>query len=158
MRAQATELRDTMPDATAMLRNFEEHFRRLCRRAIAHADRIIVIPQPWFEGGYTPQEAARFWHGGAGRPWKEPVTAFYGLEVVNRLLDMVHARAVQVAGELGIECVNLRAVLTGRALHYLDHDHYTAAGAAVVAQGVARAILREMERPASSAPRLAGVQ
>lgn len=137
MRAQATDVRDTMPDATVMVQHFEDHFRRLCRRAQAHADRVIVMLQPWFEGAYTPQEAARFWHGGVGRPWKEQVTAYYSLEVVNRLLDLVHARAAHVADELGVQRLNLREVLTKRASHYFDHDHYTPAGAAVVAQTVA---------------------
>jgi len=141
MRAQATDVRDTMPDSTVMVQHFEDHFRRLCRRATARADRVIVMLQPWFEGDYSPQEAARFWHGGVGRPWKEQVSAYYSLEVVNRLLDSVHARAAQVADELGIQRVNLRNVLTQRARHYFDHDHYTPAGAAVVAQAVANALV-----------------
>jgi len=141
MRAQATDVRHTMPDATVMVRHFEDHFRRLCRRAVAHADRVIVMLQPWFEGEYTPQEAARFWHGGVGRPWKDKVTAYYSLDVVNRLLDLVHARAAQVADELGVQRLNLRHVLTQRARHYFDHDHYTPAGAAVVAESVANAVV-----------------
>jgi lysophospholipase L1-like esterase len=141
MRAQATEIRDTMPDATMMVDHFEEHFRRLCRNALAHADRVVVMLQPWFEGDYTPQEAARFWHGGVGRPWKETVTTYFSLDVVNRLLDLVHGRAAQVADELGVERVNLRQALTQRVGHYFDHDHYTPAGAAVLAQTVANALL-----------------
>ncbi len=141
MRAEATEMRAMMPDATVTVNNFEEHFRRVCRRAIVHADRVLVMAQPWFEGDYTPQEAASFWHGGVGRPWKETVTAYYSLEVVNELLDLVYARAAQVADDLGIQSLNLRKVLTQRKRHYFDHDHYTAAGAEVVARLVANALL-----------------
>jgi hypothetical protein len=151
MRAQATEVRDTMPDATVMLQNFELHFRRLVRQAMAHADRVLIMLQPWFEGDYTPAEAARFWHGGVGRPWKEQVTTFYGLEVINRLLDLVHTRGAQVADELGVQRLNLRTVLTQRARHYFDHDHYTPAGAAVVAQTVASALLAR-PKPAEEPP------
>lgn len=141
MRAAATDVRHRMPDATVMLTHFEEHFRRVCRRALAHADRVIVMLQPWFEGDYTPEEAARFWHGGVGRPWKEQVSRYYSLDVVNRLLDQVHARAARVADELGVQRLNLRTVLTQRARHYVDHDHFTPAGAAVVAQMVAAAFV-----------------
>lgn len=141
MRAQATDVRETMPDATVMVRNFEDHFRRVCRRAAAHADRVLVMLQPWFEGDYAPEEAARFWHGGVGRPWKERVTSYYSLDVVNRLLDLVHACAARVSDELGIQKLTLRNVLTQRVRHYFDHDHYTPAGAAVVAQAVANAVL-----------------
>ena len=142
MRAQATDVRDTMPDADAMVKNFEHHFRRACQRALAHADRVVVLLQPWFEGEYTPQEAARFWHGGVGRPWKERITTYYSLDVVNRLLDLVHQRAARIAVELNVEQVNLRRVLTQRVRHYFDHDHFTPAGAAVVAQTVADTVLR----------------
>ena len=147
MRAQATDVRDTMPDAGAMVNHFEEHFRRLCRRAIDRSAQVLVMLQPWFEGDYTPEEAARFWHGGVGRPWKEPVTTYYSLEVVNQLLDLVHARAARVAVELGIQTLNLRDVLTQRARHYFDHDHYTPAGAAAVAQTVAAAVLAPPSTP-----------
>ena len=154
MRAQASNVRETMPDATAMVNNFEDNFRRLCRRAMAHADRVIVMLQPWFEGAYTPQEAARFWHGGVGKPWKERITTYYGLDVVNRLLDMLHARAATIADALGLERLNLRSVLTQRSRHYFDHDHYTPAGAAVVARTVAATVLRgNQARPDDTPPR-----
>lgn len=141
MRAQATDVIDTMPDATAMVTNFEQHFRRVVRRATSHADRVLVLLQPWFGGDYTPEEAGRFWHGGVGRPWKETVTTFYSLEVVNRLLDLVQSRAARVADELSVRYLDLRNVLTQRTRHYFDHDHFTPAGAAVVAQTVATALL-----------------
>ena len=143
MRAQATDVRDTMPDARVMVNNFEQHFRQLCARAMAHAPRVIVMLQPWFEGDYTPQEAARFWHGGVGKPWKDRLTTYYSLEVVNRLLDLLHTSAARIADELGLERLNLRELLTGRARHYFDHDHYTPAGAAVVANAVAAVVLRD---------------
>ncbi len=54
---------------------------------------------------------------------------------------MLHSRAARVADELGIERLNLRAVLTRRAQDYFDHDHYTPAGAATVAQAVASTVL-----------------
>ena len=154
MRAQATDVRDTMPDAGVMVQNFETHFRRLCARAMDHADRVIVLLQPWFEGDYTPEEAARFWHGGVGKPWKERISTYYSLDIVNRLLDLVHTRAAAVADDLGLDRLTLRSVLTQRARHYFDHDHFTPAGAVVVAQAVAAAVLRGgAARPNAESPR-----
>jgi lysophospholipase L1-like esterase len=141
MRAQATEVRTTIPDAAVVLHHFEHHFRRVIHQAKRHADRVLVLRQPWFEGPYTVEEVAHFWHGGVGKPWKETVSTYYDLEVINRLLDAVHARAAAVADELGVSHVNLRPLLTRRLRHYYDHDHYTPAGAAVVAQAIAAALL-----------------
>jgi len=147
MRAEATEVRTTVPDPAAVLDHFEHHFDRLIRRAMTHADRVLLVRQPWFESDYTAEEAARFWHGGVGRAWKETVSVYYSHEVINGLLGLVDVRAVKVADELGIAHLNLRPLLTRGLRDYYDHDHYTPAGAAVVARAVAAALL---ERPASA--------
>jgi len=146
MRAEATDVRHVIPDATAMVKNFEDYFRRACRRAMAHADRVVVLLQPWFDGPYTPEEAARFWHGAVGKPWRDTIKTYYSLDVMNRLLDLVHQRAAAVAAELGLEQVNLRAVLTERVRHYFDHDHFTPAGAALVAETVANTVVPAQRR------------
>ena len=142
MRAEAREVRTTMPDPAVVLDHFEHHFRRLVRRATAHADRVLVARQPWFEGPYTAEDAAHFWHGGVGKAWKEPISIYYGLEVVNRLLELVDSRAAQVADGLGIRHLDLRPLLTQGLRHYYDHDHHTPAGAMVVAHAVAAAFVR----------------
>jgi lysophospholipase L1-like esterase len=150
MRAEAKEVRTTVSDPAVVLDHFERHFHRLVRRAKAHADRVVVVRQPWFEGDYTAEEAAQFWHGGVGRPWKEPVSVYYGLEVVNHVLGLLDARAAKVAEELGVAHLNLRPALTLGLRHYYDHDHHTPAGAAVVAQAVAAALVggpTSRERP-----------
>jgi hypothetical protein len=147
MRAEATCVRANMPNPTVMLSHFEQHFTRLVRRAQAHADRVLVLRQPWFEKDYTAEERARFWHGGVGKPWKEKVTTYFSLEVVNRLLSLVEARVVTVAEALGVPHLDLRRVLDGGLRHYYDHDHYTAAGAAVVAGTVAAALTRPPRTP-----------
>src|SRR6266511_5024366 len=71
MRGEATQIRTSVPDSSAVLEHFEQHFRRALRRAMLHAPRVLVLRQPWFEKVYTQEEAARFWHGGIGKPWKE---------------------------------------------------------------------------------------
>lgn len=145
MRAEAKEMRIAMPDPTVVLDHFEHHFRRLVRRATAHADHVLVVRQPWLEGPYSPEEAAQFWHGGVGRPWKEAVSVYYDLEVVNRLLDLVQLRAAKVAEELAVPHLNPQPLLNQRLRHYYDHDHCTPAGAAVVAHAVAAALVGRQE-------------
>ena len=147
MRAEAKELRNTMPDPTNLLANFEHHFRRVLRRATERADRVLVVRQPWFEQPYTPEEEARFWNGCVGMPWKETVSVFYSFEVLNRLLGLVDARAADVASALGVPHLDLRPVLTQGLAHYYDHDHFTPVGAAVVAETVAAALLRGPDAP-----------
>ena len=142
MRAEATQIRTSVPDSSAVLQHFEQHYRRALRRAMLHASRVLVVRQPWFEKDYTPQESARFWHGGIGKPWKEKVSVYFSLEVINRLLSQIDARVVAVAEELGLQHLNLQPVLDQGLRHYYDHDHFTPEGAAAAAQVIAAALIK----------------
>lgn len=142
MRAEAKEWRTNAPDPTTMLDRFEHHFRRILARATAHADRVLVLRQPWFEKDYTDQEAGCCWHGGTGKPWKQKVTSYYTLNVVNQLMGLMDARAANVADELGIEQVDLRRNLAPTLENYYDYVHYTPTGAGVVARTIAAVLLR----------------
>ena len=82
-----------------------------------------------------------FWQGGVRKACKEPVTVYYSLDVVIRLLGLVDSRAARVADALSVQHVDVRPLLTLGLRHYYDHDHHTAAGAAVIARTVATALL-----------------
>ena len=140
IRAEAKEIRTTVPDPSAVLRHFERHFRRALRHATARAPRVLVARQPWFEKRYTDEELARFWHGGIGRPWKEKVSVYFSVDVINRLLSLIDARAIAVAEELGVQHITLQPLLNQGLRHYYDHDHFTPEGAAVAAQAIAAAL------------------
>jgi len=155
MRAEAKTLRTAMPDPSAVLNHFEHHFRRALRLASARAARVLVVRQPWFDRRvYTPEEEGRFWHGGVGRPWKDKVTVYFSLEVINRILSLIDARVVAVAEELGLPSVNLRPVMNQGLRHYYDHDHFTPAGSAVAAQVIEAALMGMCSRvPAEASVR-----
>lgn len=151
MRAEAKELRTSVSDPNVMLDSFEQHLRSLVGRAAAHADRVLVVRQPWFDKErYTPEEAARFWHGGLGKAWKQHITIYYAQEVLNRLMASVDARAALVCDELGIEHLDLRTVLAPSLENYYDFVHYTPAGAAIVARAIAEVIVRRPSAPRRS--------
>ena len=82
-----------MPDAVAHARSLRAPFPPACSRwRRAHADRVLVVRQPWFDKAYTPEEAAHMWHGGAGQVWREEVTTYYSFDVVSRLMALVDAQ------------------------------------------------------------------
>jgi hypothetical protein len=142
-RARAQEIRTELPDPTAMLDHFELCFRRLLQRAQAHADRVLVVRQPWFEKEYTPEEAAHMWNGGVGQVWKRAVTTFYSFEVLFRLMRLLDARAAKVADALHVEHLDLMPLLDRSLDTYYDTFHATPAGARAVADAVAEKILRQ---------------
>lgn len=149
MRARATEIRHDMPDPTPMLEQFAFHFRRVLERATAHADRVIVVRQPWFDKEFTAEEAAHMWHGGAGQAWRENVTTYFSFDVVSRLMACVDEKAAAIASELDIEQVDLMPILERSLTTYYDGFHATPEGARVVAGAIADAIQRA---PAENKP------
>jgi lysophospholipase L1-like esterase len=142
MRARAAEVRHETPDPAPMLDRFDCHFRRVLARASNHADRVIVVRQPWFDKDYTSDEAAHMWHGGAGQAWRETVKAYYSFDVVSRLMAAIDAKAAAIADEMNVEQVDLMPVLERSLATYYDGFHATPKGARVVAREIAAAIER----------------
>jgi lysophospholipase L1-like esterase len=152
MRACAKVIRTTLPDPAPMLDQFELHLRRLLRTASAHADRVIVVRQPWFDRAYSSEEAAHMWHGGAGQVWRTDVTTYYSFDVVRRLMALIDARAAATVNALGVEQVDLMPVLEGSLTNYYDCFHATPAGARVIATAVAAVVAPE-QGAVADAPR-----
>ena len=96
MRARAKVIRTSMPHPDPMLNHFERHFRQVLCKAKAHADRVLVIQQPWFDRHPTPEEAAQMWHGGVGQVWREEVSTYYSFEVVSRLMALLNGRVARM--------------------------------------------------------------
>jgi len=141
MRARAKEIRTAVPEPTAMLRLFEDQLRELLGNAKRHADRVLVVRQPWFETDYTPEDLAHLWHGAVGDPLRGEVSIYYSAEILCRLMALVSARAADVADDLGVEHLDLGLSLERSLNPFYDFVHFTPAGAAVVAEAVAAAIL-----------------
>lgn len=142
MRARALEVRETVPDPSAMLDSFEANFRSALRRARAQANRVVVARQPWFEKeSYTQEEQALFWNGGVGKAVNQEVTIYYSHRVLFQLMRAIDARAAAVCSELGVEQVELMPSLERSASTYYDHMHHTPVGAAAVGRLIAGQVL-----------------
>jgi lysophospholipase L1-like esterase len=143
MRTNAREILIAVPDPSPMLRHFDAQFREAIARAKAHADRVLIVRQPWFDRPCTPEEAAQMWHGGTGQAWREQVTSFYSHEVLMHLMSQLDARASAAARELEVEQLDVRAVLEPGVSTYYDFFHLTPAGAARIADAIAAAVVRQ---------------
>jgi len=152
MRARAKAIRPALPPPAAMLNRFEIHFRNTIRRAQAHADRVIVVRQSWFDKDPNAEELAHMWHGGVGQAWREEVTTYYSIDVTRRLMALLDRRATRVAEECRVEQIDLRTVLEPTLGNYYDFFHLTPAGARTVAEAVAATLIGQ--RTISSAPHL----
>ena len=80
-------------------------------------------------------------HGAAGNPQREEVRAYYSVDVLCRLMALVSERAAEVADALGVEHLDVMPILEPSLETFYDFVHFTPAGAALVAEAVASAIL-----------------
>jgi hypothetical protein len=152
MRAGAREIRDTIPDPTPMLDAFERDLRCAIDRAVRHARRVLVVRPMWFRRAVVrDDEDARFWHGGAGWVQSQRVSVFYSHESWCRLMEQLDQRVIRAASAAGVEHVDPLAAIEPDFEHLYDHAHLTPAGAARLAEFVARAICKEA---AASTPAL----
>ena len=151
MRARAMTVRTVIRDPAPMLDHFEHHFRRLLVSAKAHADRVLVVRQPWFDKVCSRDEAASMWHGGVGQAWREEVKTYYSLEVFSEVMRALDARAAAVARVVDVEQLDLMPLLEQSLLACYDGLHVTIGGARQVADAVTAAILYEVQ-PRRSAP------
>ena len=152
MRANAAEVKDDVADPAAMLASFEENFRAALRVAGAHARRVIVVKQPWFEKtSFSAEERALFWNGGVGKAVYQHVSVFYSDAVLFRLMHSIDEAALRVCEELGVEQIDVMPVLERSVNTYYDHFHHTPTGADAIARIVAERVLRSPHRPPTDA-------
>ena len=147
MRARATTVRDTVPDPSPMLIHFEHHFRRLLQCAHDHADRVIVVRQPWFSRQPSAQEALSMWHGGVGQAWREEITTYYSFEAFTRVMSRLDERVVEITTALDVETLDLMPTLEQTLDTYYDGLHVTSKGARQIASALSAAILGGSRRP-----------
>jgi len=143
MRSNAKEIFTSVPDPSPMVNHFDMHMREAITKAKAHADRVLIVRQPWFDKPCTPEEAAQMWHGGAGQAWREQVNAFFSHEVLLKLMVLLDERASAVARELDVEQLDVRPVLDPSVSTFYDFFHLTPIGSLRVADAVAAAVLRQ---------------
>ena len=141
MRAMAKTMIDEVPDPTPMLTFFEAHLRNLITTCKIHAERVLVVRQPWFEKEFTAEEQARLWNFGQGRPYVEDLDTYYTHRVVCELMGAADRTAARVAEDAGVEQLELMSVLPRTFETYYDFLHFTPAGAELVGKAVADAIV-----------------
>ena len=143
LRANASEIIDSMPDAQAMFDRFEESFRRLLRRAQRSARTVIVVRPCWVRPGTGLEHAELGWMFAAGDLRTEEVRAWYSHRVADRLLDRMDRLVSAVTREMGVAELDPKPLLDPGFTHYYDETHLAPEGCAIVGEAVAQAVLRE---------------
>ena len=145
MRAAATKLLASAPDARPMLDNFEHWFERCLMRARAKAPLVLAVRQPWLEKQFTPEEERWLWSYAVGRPYHQKCTTYFSHEAAWSLLRAVDQRAASVAHRVGVAQLDLMPLLPADFATWYDEQHHTPTGCRLVGEAVASALLAKSD-------------
>lgn len=140
MRARATTILHTTPDPAQMLAHYERHLRKLVARLQARGARVILARQAWLEGQFTEQEQQHFWSFGRGRPYARVVNEYFAHDTAWKLLHQVDEHGARIARELGIESIDVNAIVPRDFDHYYDELHFTTRGCELVGEAIAHLV------------------
>lgn len=146
MRAAATRIITTPPDATPMLDNFEKWFERCLVRARAKAPLVLAARQPWLEKRFTPEEERRLWSYAVGRPYHQKCTTYFSHDAAWSLLRDVDQRAERVATRLGVPQIDLMPILPADFATWYDEQHHTPAGCRLVGETLAEELAKLVQQ------------
>ena len=128
-------------DPAAMLARFGRCLQG-CIEVASQRARVVVVRPVWFRRkSYSLREQRMFWSGAVGNAQYGDAEKYFSVDVLNALLTAVDDRAVVVANQLGVPCVEVQSRLDASLEDFYDYFHLTRTGAAKVGAAVEEALL-----------------
>ena len=132
---------DGLPDLGAGLAEFRRNVTELTRICQANGTRPIFLTQPflWSDGAPDEHEAL-FWMGGVGDYQSAPGASYYTSSVLAAGMAHYNTELAAVCVELGVDCLDLAAVVPQDTSAFYDDVHFNEGGARLVATHLANAL------------------
>ncbi len=121
------------PDLTAALEEYVRNIANVVELAKQSNIRVITMTQPvlWHAG--LPEENANLLFGFIGEPGLANGHAHYAVEILAECMKLYNEKLLQLCGQLGVECIDLAALLPQNTEVFCDDCHFTELGAELVA-------------------------
>ncbi|MCA8955296.1 MAG: SGNH/GDSL hydrolase family protein [Planctomycetes bacterium] len=143
-----------LPDLTASLRAYQNNLHALCDAAAQRRARLVLLTQPtMWRSDLTAAERALLWMGGIGDFFSTTSGEYYSVDALAAGMQRFNAVLQEVAGERGVECVDLAAALPKDTHTFYDDVHFNEEGARAVAAAVGFYLVRNPQAPAGVRPR-----
>jgi lysophospholipase L1-like esterase len=140
-RAGASRWIDTLPDLGPALAEYDRNVRELARLCSAAGARPLFLTQPCLWSANAPVEhEERLWMGGVGDYQKEPGAPYYTTRALAAGLARFNAALLATCARIGVDCLDLAAVVPPDGAAFYDDVHFNEAGARRVAAAVAEAL------------------
>jgi len=144
MRQLATNIKTDVPPHASVLNNYATMLARSIRLCHDFGIRVLVVGQPWLDTEVlAKEEKLRLWCGSEGDAYRHNVSTYYSSEVLAQLATELNQLAARVATQNGAAMIDVQNCLQPPAACFYDDIHFTPLGAAIVADAVSNALLRD---------------
>jgi hypothetical protein len=124
-----------LPDLRVGLDEYRQRVQRIFDQCRALQVRCLFLTQPviW-RRGLTPEEEASLWTGWIGplRP-ETPGLGYVSAPELETAMNAYNRALLEMCQEKGLECFDLASTIPKNGTVFYDDDHYTEAGARIVA-------------------------
>lgn len=143
---QSEDMIETPPDMTQALAGYRARLERIADAAARHGVRVVFLTQPsLWKPDMNAAERKLLYAGGLGSTdewFVNPRTKWYGVAPLAAMLKSYNDTLLAFCAARGLPCVDLAGELPKSAAMFYDDFHFSAAGAAAVADIVRRGIQR----------------
>jgi len=141
MRISAKELITDVPESKIVTDTYEKNLRDCILLCRIKANKVFVIPQPWFDKeNYTEEEKALFWNGGVGKAYKDEISKYYSETVIAQLMRRIYDSTLKVCSKESVTVIDLMGVVEPNVKSFHDQFHFTPSAAKLVGETVASRI------------------
>lgn len=138
-RAKATEIRDTLPDMTAALKEYERNLELIRKEAERQHVGLYFITQPTiYKDTMAAFENSLLWMGGIGAYQKEPGHVYYSAKALKQGMEMYNDALRNFCNKYNIHCADAAFELPRDTSVFYDDCHFNENGARVLAEYLSR--------------------
>ena len=138
-RASAGVIRETLPDLTMGLNEYEQNVRAIIDHAGGLDVRVVLLTQPSMWDLELPSELSKFlWLGGVG----DPPGAYYSVGALAQGMAIYNRRLLELCTQTSATCIDVAAELARDTTVFYDDVHFNEGGARQVADLVAKGLVR----------------
>jgi hypothetical protein len=136
-RAEASDIRDQLPDLSAGLNQYVRNLKELVRIGCSHSVRVILMTQPSMYRPDLPEEYRKLlWLGGVGEFQNEPGHVYYSVRALAEAYTLYNQALLQFCEQQSLECIDLAPRLPKDTRAFYDDAHFNEAGSEIVAKVV----------------------
>jgi lysophospholipase L1-like esterase len=143
-RQNASEMRETLPDLSLALDNYERRINRIIDVAREKSIRLLLVTQPaMWRHDLTKEQENLLWLGGEGNFQTRSGMPYYSATALEKGLRAYNDVLLRVCRERAVECMDLSSMLQKETGIFYDDVHFNDSGSRRVAEALSRHILEK---------------